>query len=140
MANNIVILQNDPARARNLEASVRPYSAGVFTVHSIAELRKFASRSRIQVGILDLDVVTFQEIASLRRQLGRSVSNASSPKRTASLTLQSWSHSPQRGPLLFRRGSCRHFWIVGQEHHASALSTRAHNMLVRGWGPHFELL
>ena len=70
MANNIVILQNDPARARNLEASVRPYSAGVFTVHSIAELRKFASRSRIQVGILDLDVVTFQEIASLRRQLG----------------------------------------------------------------------
>lgn len=70
MANNVVILQNDPARAKNLEASVRPLSAGVFTVRSIAELRKLASKSFIQVGILDLDVVSFQDIATLRKQLG----------------------------------------------------------------------
>jgi DNA-binding NtrC family response regulator len=70
VANNIVILQNDPARARKLEASVRPLSAGVFTVTSIAELRELASRSRIQVGILDLDLVTFQDIGNLRKQLG----------------------------------------------------------------------
>jgi len=70
LANNIVILQNDPARASKLEASVRPLSAAVFTVRSIAELQKVASKSHIQVGILDLDLVTLQDVASLRRQLG----------------------------------------------------------------------
>ncbi len=70
MASNIVILQNDPARARNLEASLRPLSAGVFTVRSIAELRKIASNARIQVGILDLDVVTFHDVAALHNQFG----------------------------------------------------------------------
>ena len=70
MVNNIVILQNDPARARNLQASVGPLSAGVFTVSSVAELCNVASKSRIRVGILDLDVVTFQEVSALRKQLG----------------------------------------------------------------------
>ena len=70
MANNIVILQNDPARASKLEASIRPLSAGVLTVSSIAELRKVASKSRIQVGILDLDIVTFHDVATLHQQLG----------------------------------------------------------------------
>jgi DNA-binding NtrC family response regulator len=69
LANTIVILQNDPARARNLEASVRPLSAGVFTVSSIAELRSIVSSSRVHVGILDLDIVTFHDVAALRKQL-----------------------------------------------------------------------
>lgn len=70
MANNIVILQNDPARARTLEASVKSVSPAVFTVRSIAELRRLAAQSLIRVGVLDLDLVTFQEIARLRKQLG----------------------------------------------------------------------
>jgi len=70
LANNIVILQNDPERARRLEASVRPLSAGVLTVRSIAELRKLAYKASIQVGILDLDIVTFHDVATLRKQLG----------------------------------------------------------------------
>ena len=73
MANNIVILQNDPARARNLEASVRPLSAGVFTVRSIAELRKVVSTSRVQVGILDLDIVSFGDVATLHKQFGMEI-------------------------------------------------------------------
>jgi hypothetical protein len=70
MANNIVILQNDPARARNLEASVKALSEKVFTVRSLSELKKLASSSPIRVGVLDLGVVTLQEVARLRTQLG----------------------------------------------------------------------
>jgi hypothetical protein len=70
LANNIVILQNDPARASNLEASLRPLTAGVFTVRSLAELHKLASKSLIHVGILDLDLVSFQDVTALHQQLG----------------------------------------------------------------------
>lgn len=69
MGNNIVILQNDPARARTLEASVKSVSPAVLTVRSIAELRKLAAQSSVRVGVVDLDLVTFPEIARLR-QLG----------------------------------------------------------------------
>jgi len=70
MVNAIVILQNDPARAERLAASMKSVSASVRTVQSIAELRKLASRSSIRVGVLDLDMVTLQEITGLRQQLG----------------------------------------------------------------------
>jgi hypothetical protein len=70
MAHNIVILQNNPARAKNLMASVQSVSGSVFHVQSLAELRKLALKSSIRVGILDLEVVTFPEIARLRQQLG----------------------------------------------------------------------
>jgi hypothetical protein len=70
MANNIVILQHDPTRAKNLMACVKSVSEDVVTVRSLAELRKLATKSSIRVGVLDLDVVTFPEIARLRRQLG----------------------------------------------------------------------
>jgi hypothetical protein len=70
MANNIVILQNDPTRAKHMMASVQSVSEGVFSVQSLAELRKLASKSSIRVGVLDLDVVTFPEVARLRQQLG----------------------------------------------------------------------
>lgn len=69
MANNIVILQNDPARARTLEATVKSVSPAVLTVQSIAELRKLAAQSSIRVGIVDLDLVSYQDIARLH-QLG----------------------------------------------------------------------
>ena len=69
-ANNIVILQNDPERAKNLIASVQSVSDGVFAVQSLVELRKLAARAALRVGILDLDVVTFPDVARLRKQLG----------------------------------------------------------------------
>jgi hypothetical protein len=36
-------------------------------------------------------------------------------------------------PLLFRRGSCRHLWIIAQPRHAQCLSGRVENFLERGW-------
>jgi hypothetical protein len=41
-------------------------------------------------------------------------------------------------PLLFRRGSCRHFWIVGQSAHAAHLEKRVSHFLSNGWNGHFE--
>jgi hypothetical protein len=70
LAYNIVILQNDPARASKLAASIKPLASSVFPVRSVAELNRLASKSRIHAGILDLDLVSFQDIAGLRKQLG----------------------------------------------------------------------
>ena len=41
-------------------------------------------------------------------------------------------------PLLFRRGSCRHFWIIGQKRHARALEKSVAALLSSGWSRHFE--
>lgn len=40
--------------------------------------------------------------------------------------------------LLFRRGSCRHFWVLAQPGHASELKSRIDAMLASGWDGHFE--
>lgn len=36
-------------------------------------------------------------------------------------------------PLLFRRGSCRHLWILVQPRHESLLESRARMFMQRGW-------
>ena len=36
-------------------------------------------------------------------------------------------------PLLFRRGSCRHLWVIMQPRHRVALESRVHAFLARGW-------
>jgi hypothetical protein len=41
--------------------------------------------------------------------------------------------------LLFRRGSCRHFWIVGQELHCAALESKIEALLGSGWAGYFEV-
>jgi hypothetical protein len=41
--------------------------------------------------------------------------------------------------LLFRRGSCRHFWIVAQYRHRSELKDRVAALLNSKWHDHFEL-
>ena len=41
-------------------------------------------------------------------------------------------------PLLFRRGSCRYFWIVGQAAHASILQFGIEGILQSDWRNHFE--
>lgn len=48
--------------------------------------------------------------------------------------------SPSLIPLLFRRGSCRHFWIVSQPGHAAALGKAAEAFLASGWSTHFSPL
>jgi hypothetical protein len=73
MHNAIVILQKDPSRAENLVAKVRSVSDAVFIVQSVAELQALVSQFSIQIGVLDLGLVTFQEIIRLRRQLGMEI-------------------------------------------------------------------
>lgn len=40
-------------------------------------------------------------------------------------------------PLMFRRGSCRHFWIIAQPRHAAGLTASARLFLANGWAAHF---
>ncbi len=70
MANAVVILQSDPARARHLAAGVKAVADKVMTVKSMAELRRVATNSPIRAAVLDMDLLTLQDITSLRRQLG----------------------------------------------------------------------
>ncbi len=49
---------------------MRSVAGNVRTVKSVAELRNLASRTTIEIGVLDLDLVNLQEIARLRQQLG----------------------------------------------------------------------
>jgi hypothetical protein len=42
-------------------------------------------------------------------------------------------------PLLFRRGSCRHFWLIAQRQHAAKLEHAARQFLASGWNAHFQL-
>ena len=73
MPNTVLILQNDPARAEKLASQVRSISEAVFIVHSLSELQTVASQFPIQVGVLDLGLVSFQDVVRLRRQLGMQI-------------------------------------------------------------------
>lgn len=68
MHNTIVILQNHSARAENLVAKVKSVSEAVFIVQSLPELQTLAAQFPIQIGVLDLGLISFEEIARLRRQ------------------------------------------------------------------------
>jgi DNA-binding NtrC family response regulator len=73
MAGAIVILQHDPVRAEGLAAAMKSVSSSVKTVTSVLELRKFAARATIGIGVLDLELVTLPEITHLRQQLGMEI-------------------------------------------------------------------
>jgi hypothetical protein len=42
-------------------------------------------------------------------------------------------------PLLFRRGSCRHFWIVAQAAHATKVQSGIDAVLSSSWSEYFEV-
>jgi hypothetical protein len=73
MRNAIVILQNDPARAENVVPLVSSVSEAVFIARSLLELQTLAAQFPIEIGVLDLGLVTFQEIVRLHRQLGMKI-------------------------------------------------------------------
>jgi hypothetical protein len=73
MHNAIVILQNDPARADDLVSQVKSVSQAVFIVQSVSELQALVAQFPIQAGVLDLGLVTLQEVIRLRRQLGMEI-------------------------------------------------------------------
>lgn len=47
--------------------------------------------------------------------------------------------APLLQSILFRRGSCRHFWILGQPQHEKQLTARIAEMLRSGWEDFFEI-
>lgn len=61
---------------------------------------------------------------------------ASASTQTAKLKAEFSTRLPSADmivPLLFRRGSCRHLWVVGQRSHAGSLSCRIRQFLSAGW-------
>jgi DNA-binding response OmpR family regulator len=73
MPKAVVILQDDPARAQDLASKIRSISEVVFIAQSLAELQRMASQFPIPMGVLDLGLVTLQEIVRLRLQLGMQI-------------------------------------------------------------------
>jgi hypothetical protein len=66
MQSAVVILQNNSARAENLVSKVKSVSEAVFIVQSLPELQTLVRQFPIPVGVVDLGLVTFDEIMSLR--------------------------------------------------------------------------
>ncbi len=73
MHNAIVILQGNSARANNLASSSKSVSQAVFIVQSLPELQALVAQFPISVGVVDLGVVTVQEVVRLRHQLGMEI-------------------------------------------------------------------
>ena len=41
--------------------------------------------------------------------------------------------------FLFRKGSCRHFWLVAQQHHVEAFQRATDELIQSAWRPYFEV-
>jgi len=66
MHNAIVILQANPTRAENLASSSKSVSQAVFIVQSLPELQALVAQFPISIGVVDLGLVTVQEVVGLR--------------------------------------------------------------------------
>ena len=66
MHNAIVILQANPTRAENLASRSKSVSQAVFIVQSLPELQALVAQFPISVGVVDLGLVTVQEVVGLR--------------------------------------------------------------------------
>lgn len=92
--------------------------------------------------------VFWDEITSLWTQghslliyhhLNRTMTVAMQTKALAECLAERLSRPPLLVPLLFRRGSCRHFWVIGQAEHASRLQSRINALLNSVWSEYFEV-
>ena len=66
MHNAIVVLQPDSAHAENLGSSFKSVSEAVFVVQSLPELQALVAQFPISIGVVDLGLVTVQEVVGLR--------------------------------------------------------------------------
>jgi len=67
MANSLVILHKDPAHVASLLPHVKSVSDTVFAVHSLSELRTLISKCSIQTAVIDLAMVSPEEIIYLQK-------------------------------------------------------------------------
>jgi len=68
MPNSLVILHKDPAHVACLLPYVKSVSDTVFAVHSLSELRNLLSQYSIQTAVLDLAMVSSEEIVGLQKR------------------------------------------------------------------------
>jgi hypothetical protein len=73
MHNAIVILQGNSAHAENLAASSKSISQAAFIVHTLPDLLTLVAQFPISIGVVDLGLVTIQEVVRLRTQLGMEI-------------------------------------------------------------------
>jgi hypothetical protein len=66
MHNAIVVLQPDPTHAENLGSSFKSVSEAVFVVQSLLELQALVAQFPISIGVVDLGLVTVEEVVGLR--------------------------------------------------------------------------
>jgi hypothetical protein len=71
--------------------------------------------------------------------LNRTASVREQTKIVRERLVATFENPPLLRSILFRRGSCRHFWILGQTRHASQLIARINEMLSLGWHDFFEV-
>jgi DNA-binding NtrC family response regulator len=69
---NVVIVQSNPQYAESL-AAVLGSKCNVSVAGSIDELRRAVNKHRWNAAVVDLDVVSMQEIATLHREYGLDV-------------------------------------------------------------------
>ena len=65
MPTSLVILHQDPDRVACLLPHVKSVSDTVFAVHSLSELRSLLLRCPIQIAVVDLTLISSDEIVSL---------------------------------------------------------------------------
>lgn len=71
--------------------------------------------------------------------LNRSASAKEQTRALRKLLLITFADAGLVTSLLFRRGSCRHFWIVGQTMHAVGLRSAVEAILSSGWSGYFDV-
>jgi hypothetical protein len=75
----------------------------------------------------------------LYHHLNRLASVADQTKALTNRLSASFSNAALITSLLFRRGSCRHFWILAQRKDVEALKGAVERILNSGWRCHFEV-
>jgi hypothetical protein len=73
MQSAVLVLNADAARAQALVCELKTVSANALVVRSLQELQQVAAELGIRLGVVDLDVVTLQEIAALQGRLSMEI-------------------------------------------------------------------
>jgi hypothetical protein len=70
MNSAVAILQNDPARAKFLASEINSVAESVLSAGSLPEFLTLVSEFSVQVGVVDLGLISFEEIVRLRHHRG----------------------------------------------------------------------
>ena len=66
MSGVVVVLQHDRQKAASVASALRKHFSSVVTARSVDEVRRAATECRIAASVLDLEMVSFDEIERLK--------------------------------------------------------------------------